>query len=346
MAALGRDGTWDSALSADGFAAIRSVGFEPAGQVFGAAVYYLSATAGVSCPGTAARHLPGDASPEAPGRSRTTLSGPGILGPDTRIARALYEGRRTAIDRMAGECADLGGHGIVGAALQVREIPADSFTAGAVEFTAIGTAVRASGCPPLARPFTADLSGPDFAKLLMAGWVPAGIALGISVAGLHDDLLTTSSGPWGAGNAEVPAYTDLMVRVRQDARGRLEQAVRRTGADGVVVSAMNLHVRSDPCRAHPGGTDHFAEAVITGTAVARFAGRRKTAAPPSLAVLPLDAGDTGQLADRDHGTRSQSPDPTHDRRIHRPLQRAPRALYPDEDTEKILASIRDRLYHV
>jgi uncharacterized protein YbjQ (UPF0145 family) len=87
----------------------------------------------------------------------------------------------------------------------------------------------------------------------------------------------------------VPAYTDLMVQVRQDARIRLEQAVRGLGADGVVVSAMTVHVRSDACRAHAGGTDHFAEAVISGTAVARFADQRKTAPPPSLAVLPLDA---------------------------------------------------------
>ncbi len=288
MAAWRRDGTWDSALSAGGFAAIRSVGFEPAGQVFGAAVYYLSAAAGVSCPGTAARHLPRDTPPGAPGRSPATVPGPGIPGPAARIAQALYEGRRTAIDRMAGECADLGGHGIVGAVLRVTQIPADSFTAGAVEFKVIGTAVRASGCPPLARPFACDLSGPDFARLLMAGWVPAGIALGISVAALHDDLLTTSSGPWGTGNAEVPAYSDLVVQVRQAARSRLEQAVRGLGADGVVVSAMTLHVRSDACRAHPGGTDHFAEAVTTGTAVARFADRRKTALPPSLAVLSLD----------------------------------------------------------
>jgi uncharacterized protein YbjQ (UPF0145 family) len=127
--------------------------------------------------------------------------------------------------------------------------------------------------------------------------VPAGIALGISVAALHDDLLTTGSGPWGTGNAEVPAYTNLLAQVRQDARSRLEQAVRGLGADGVVVSAMSRHVRSDACRAHPGGTDHFAEAVITGTAVARFADRRETALPPSLAVLSLDAGGADRRAD-------------------------------------------------
>jgi uncharacterized protein YbjQ (UPF0145 family) len=288
MAAWRRGGAWDSALSADEFAVIRRVGFEPVGQVFGAAVYYLSATAGVSCPGGARRYLLREGSPEAPGTSATTVSRPGVPGPAARVAQALYNGRRTAIDRMTGECADLGGHGIVDASLQVREIPADSFTAGAIEFTVIGTAVRGRGCPPLARPFATGLSGQDFAKLVMAGWVPAGIALGISVAALHDDLPTTSSGSWGTGNAEVPAYTDLMVEARADARGRLERAVRGLGADGAVVSAVTVQVRSDACRAHPGGTDHFAEAIITGTAVARFAGRRPAAAPPpSLAVLPL-----------------------------------------------------------
>jgi uncharacterized protein YbjQ (UPF0145 family) len=170
----------------------------------------------------------------------------------------------------------------------------------------IGTAVRATGCPPLARPFTTGLSGQDFARLIMDGWVPAGIALGISVAGLHDTLVTTSSGPWGTGNAEAPAYTDLMVYVRQDARSRLERAVRGLGAEGVVVSAMTLHVRSDQCRAHPSGADHFAEAVITGTAVARFAHRRKAARPSSLTVLPLDAGGARQARLRDRRIRSGS----------------------------------------
>jgi uncharacterized protein YbjQ (UPF0145 family) len=97
----------------------------------------------------------------------------------------------------------------------------------------------------------------------------------------------------GAGFAAVrsvglePAYTGLMARARQDARSRLEEAVDGLGADGVVVSAIALHVRSDACQAHSGGTDHFVQAVTTGTAVARFAGQRTTALPPSLVVLQL-----------------------------------------------------------
>jgi uncharacterized protein YbjQ (UPF0145 family) len=282
MAGLARRGAaWGSVLPVDEFAAIRSVGFEPVGQVFGAAVYPLTATAAVTCRGTATPSLVGGASARVAD----------VLGPGARIAQALYDGRRVAIDRMAAECSGLGGHGIVGAALQVTETSGDSFTAATIEFKAIGTAVRASGCPPLPRPFTTELSGQDFAKLLIDGWVPAGIALCISVAGLHDTLVTTSSGPWGTGNTEVPTYTDLMLCVRQDARSRLEQTVRGLGAEGVVVSAMTLRVRSEACKARPGGTDHFVAAVTTGTAVARFADQRKAARPPGLAVLPLDAGD-------------------------------------------------------
>jgi uncharacterized protein YbjQ (UPF0145 family) len=281
-------GSWDSALPVGDFAAIRSVGFEPVGQVFGAAAYYLSTVLGAGCPGTSAESLLRDAPLEAAGTSgRSRAAVHGSAGPAAKVAHGLYEGRRTAIDRMTGRCAELGGHGIVGAAVRVREIPPDGLSAGVLEFTVIGTAVRASGCPPLRRPFAADLSGPDFAKLIMAGWVPAGIALGIAVTGLHDDLATTSSGPWRTANAEIPAYTALLTKVREDARHRLEQAVRSVGADGVVVSAMTVRVRSDACRAHPGGTDHFAEAVTTGTSVARFAGQR-TLARPGLAIMRLD----------------------------------------------------------
>ena len=50
-----RSGTWGSALTTDEFAAIRSVGFEPVGQVLGAAVYNIGYTGGYGCPGAWAR---------------------------------------------------------------------------------------------------------------------------------------------------------------------------------------------------------------------------------------------------------------------------------------------------
>src|ERR1700722_1547111 len=101
MAAVASGGNWGSGLPAGGFAAVRSAGFEPVGQVFGAVVYYLATVAGVSCPGTT--------SPSPP---------VGDDGPAGRLGQSLLGGRRTALERMAAECADLGGHGIVGAALR------------------------------------------------------------------------------------------------------------------------------------------------------------------------------------------------------------------------------------
>ena len=51
MAEIRGSGTWGSALTSDEFAAIRSVGFEAAGQVLGAAVYNIGYTGGYGCPG-------------------------------------------------------------------------------------------------------------------------------------------------------------------------------------------------------------------------------------------------------------------------------------------------------
>jgi len=266
--------------------AIRSVGFEPAGQVFGATVLPFALATGVSCPGTGTRR--GLRPHEAGETGMTIISGSGIRGPVTRIAQARYGGRRTALDRMTAACAHLGGHGVVGASVQVRDIPAEILTAAALEFTVIGTAVRAPGCPPPSRPFACGLPAKDFAKLIMTGWLPVGVVLGISVAARHDDLLVTDRSRWGPANAEVPAYTDLITSVRQDARSQLESEVRGLGADGVVVSAMTVRAHGDACQAHPGGTDHVAEAVITGTAVTRFATQSGTARLASLAVLALD----------------------------------------------------------
>ena len=68
MAALRSSGTWGSALSCQEFAAVGSVGFEPVGQVFGAAVYAAASAGGSSCPGTSGSAGGGMAAP--PGADR------------------------------------------------------------------------------------------------------------------------------------------------------------------------------------------------------------------------------------------------------------------------------------
>jgi uncharacterized protein YbjQ (UPF0145 family) len=255
MAGIRSSGTWGSALSSGEFAAIRSAGFEPVGQVLGAAVYAAGAASGSSCPGS--------------------------FGP---LVQAMYQARHAAIDRMTTECAQLGGHGVVGVRLS-----RGSFPLGGQEFTAIGTAVRAPGAPPgREEPFTSDLSGQDFAKLIMAGWVPAGLALGISIRSRHDDRTTSRQVRWGTGNAEVAGWTELVNESRHEARRQLEGEVRRLGAEGVVIAAMQLRVSERACPVIVGRRDHIVEATLIGTAIARFSRPGRHCAGPALAVMPLD----------------------------------------------------------
>jgi uncharacterized protein YbjQ (UPF0145 family) len=151
--------------------------------------------------------------------------------------------------------------------------------------------VRAPGGVPLKRPFTSDLSGQDFAKLIMAGWVPVGLALGISIGARHDDWLTINQTRWGSGNAEVSGYTDLVNQSRHDARTQLDRDVTRMGADGVVVKTMDMRIRERECPMQEHRRDHIAEVTIIGTATARFTRRAPAGGQQragSLAILSLD----------------------------------------------------------
>jgi uncharacterized protein YbjQ (UPF0145 family) len=279
MAEIQASGTWGSAMSTSEFAAIRSAGFEPAGQVLGAAVYYVGYTGGFNCPGA----WSGYSGYGAPVASVTAVSGDGGFGSYGPMVQTLYEARRTAIARMTEECAELGGHGVVGVTLTIGRFPA-----GGLEFKAIGTAVRAPGVPLARAPFTSSLSGQDFAKLIADGWVPVGLALGISVGARHDDWLTINQTRWGSGNAEVSGYTDLVNQTRHDAREQLERDVARMGANGVVVKSMEMRVRERECPVQEHRRDHIVEATTIGTAIARFSTAPRAAERPSLAILSLD----------------------------------------------------------
>ncbi len=210
----------------------------------------------------------------------SSRGGYGSFGP---LVQTLYQARRTAISRMVAECVELGGHGVVGVQLTIG-----SFPAGGLEFKAIGTAIHAPGAPPLKRPFTSDLSGQDFAKLVHSGWMPAGLALGISVAARHDDWRTVGQTRWSSGNAEVGGWTELVNDARHDARVQLAADVKRIGAEGVVIAEMTMRVRERECPAQEGGHDHVVETVNIGTAIVRLRNHKQRDTPPPLAIMSLD----------------------------------------------------------
>ncbi len=271
--------TWGSALSTQEFNAILGVGFDPVGQVLGTAVFQIGYQGGYGCSGAWSGYL---------GQNMSTDVSSRAWAPFSALVQAMYTARRTALGRAVAECTALGGDGIVGASLKVHR-----FAAGGLEFTALGTAVRARGSVRPRRPFTSHVTGQEFAKLIHAGYVPTGLALGISIASRHDDYRTRAALSRWAGNQEVPGYTQLINNARHDARNQLLKDARQHGGDGVVVDEVDLRIGERECPSYEGQRDHIAEAFLLGTSVARFDRTPRESVPKPLTIMRLDYQKTG-----------------------------------------------------
>jgi uncharacterized protein YbjQ (UPF0145 family) len=261
-------GAWTSLLSAPAAAGLQIAGFDPVGEVMGSIVQQIGWTGYRGCGAYGSVYVNATTT-----SARSQYSG---FGP---YVDALDHGYGTAMGRMVQEAATIGADGIVGVNLTT-----DRLGGSAREFTALGTAVRARSRTRPGRVFSTHLPGQDVAKLVAAGWVPAELVYGIAVAIRHDDWQTRRQSSWGAGNVEVDGYTELVAYTRADARHRFDGHVRRSGADGAIVTSMDLRVwEIEPSEGH---RDHVAEATVFGTALARF--HPETAAPTrSLTFLPL-----------------------------------------------------------
>ena len=263
-------GAWTSLLSAPAAAGLEMVGFDPVGEVMGSMVQRMGWQSYFGC-GSAGWYGAG---------SRTISSGRDPQAGFAPYARALEKGWGAAIGRMVTEAATIGGDGIVGIRLSQNTIGSGNVH----EFTAIGTAVRARCATRPQRVFSTHLPGQDVAKLVLSGWMPADVVLGIAVGIRHDDWNTRQQRTWSAGNVEVDAYTELINQTRADARMLLGRHIRATGAEGAVVADMRLSTwEIEPGEGH---TDHIAQATIVGTAITQF---HRSTTPPSrsLTYLPL-----------------------------------------------------------
>jgi uncharacterized protein YbjQ (UPF0145 family) len=275
-------GTREPALAAGELTAIRSAGFLAIGRVTGGAIFALPTTED-RCPGTWSGH---GLNARGYGAAQTDIStiGGSPDGTLAAVVRAMDQARRAAIGRMAAECAALSGHGVIGARL-TRSLTS-TYTTEYLEYTAIGTAVRAPGTPRLEHPFTADLSGQDFAKLITKGWVPVGLVLGLAIGVRHDDLRTAQETWRYAPNTEIGGLTHLISATRHDARRKLGQEVRGLGAAGVVVTSVDLAIRERECPKSY-GHDRVAEATVAGTAIAGFSPPAQATGLAALTIMRL-----------------------------------------------------------
>jgi uncharacterized protein YbjQ (UPF0145 family) len=293
MQRFAADGVRTSLLDVNGMAAVTGVGLPPVGEVMGCIVEHIGWAGFGGCgwsgwgggfpgpmrmsggiPGTFGGGIAG------PWGGGTVTSGSGArYAGFAPYVDALYRGYDTALARMVTETRAMGADGVVGVRLSVSHLGQDNR-----EFVALGTAVRSAGPQRPARPFVTDLQGADVAKLLHAGWVPVSIAIGISVAIRHDDWATQQQARSWTQNTEVSGYTELVQHVRADARLRFAEHAAGAGADGAIVSGMDLQIwEREPSENH---RDHVAESSVFGTTVARFH-QGRTAPTRALTILPL-----------------------------------------------------------
>ncbi len=263
---------WSSGPDVAELACLRAAGFEPVGRVTGCAVLNFAWwNEDVAAP----RRL----RPLYP-REYNNLD---LWRRASAYAELLYQGRRAAAERMAGQCTALGGDGVVGVRIETALYPGDK---RAREFTATGTALRAAGSLRAASPFLAALTAQDFAKLMHSGWVPADIVVGTACTW---DSWSSGTAPrrWDDGNRELERWTEAVAFAREQARDQMHADAARTGADGVVQGAMETHATVHNLGPWRGAAGYcIAEATLIGTAIAQF---RPTASPqhPSSTVRNL-----------------------------------------------------------
>jgi uncharacterized protein YbjQ (UPF0145 family) len=203
------------------------------------------------------------------------------------VTHALSEAHR----RMLTEARALGADGVLGITRTVTSIGGS-----AREYATLGTAVRYVD-PTLQRdperaPWAATLTGEDCAAAAVAGFRPAGVAFGYSLAIKHEDWqLSQQRSAWV--NQEVDGLTELLTAARADARRSLARESQRAAGGGqVVITSSSLLTSERPCSGEQ--KDVLAEALFVGTVLEQHPGgaRGQEQQGRTLTVLPLTAPTT------------------------------------------------------
>ncbi len=249
---------WTSDLSVNEWHLLRPFGFRPLGLVMGSSYYHIGFTA-------------------------QNRAGMWFSGDVTEVERAMLDVRRQALQRMSMEAEALGANAVVGVRLELKE---PDYGSHEVEFTAFGTAVVLDGEPVPKSPVLCTVDGASFVKLLRAGSIPIGLAMGVCVyyqASSRQDMWQVRS--WV--NQEIPAYTDAVYQTRNRAVRNMWREASALGASGVLAHETKLSVRDVEVERGEGDDrlDHIVEFFTMGTAV------QSTVVPAKFTPkLTIDAG--------------------------------------------------------
>ena len=195
-----------SDLSVSEFVLLEQMGWRPLGLVLGSSIYHVGIQYGALFQNQELEYL----------------------------TAAMYHARESAMSRMEEEADVLGADGVVGVRLEVGGY---AWAENALEFTAIGTAVKApSGTWRTKdnKPFTSDFSVQDFYKLVSStGYIPRELVLGNCVYHIAHQNFMQQMRTIG-NNIELNNYTEAIYEARELAMGRMQAEAESHGADGIV----------------------------------------------------------------------------------------------------------------
>jgi uncharacterized protein YbjQ (UPF0145 family) len=253
-------GFFTSDLSVDEFALVHSLGLRPISQVMGSSVYHVGWQ---QQPGFYGGRQPGGVSQEL-----------------TVVSEAWNTARLRAFSRLEQEAKLVGADAVVGVHVTKG---AHDWAAGAIEYVAVGTAVRADGVEPTERPALSDLSGQDTWKLWQAGYRPLGVVGASTVHYVIPGWSTQqASSYWSSwANQELGDFTRGVYDARETALGRMTAEARKIGAAGVVGVSI----------------EHSAEERETETIGARTVGSRRTDLVVTFHVIGTAIGERRVDAD-------------------------------------------------
>ena len=242
-------GLFTSDLSVDEFLLVKAAGFKPLGFVVGSSIYHIGFQ-------------------QSSWKDSCEME---------VLSQAMYSARELAMTRMEEEADQLGADGIVGVRLDIGRY---EWGADMAEFIAIGTAIKhAEGelhRAPNGRPFTSDLSGQDFYKLLASGHRPVGMVMGSCVYHVAHQSMWKAMKQIGQ-NMEMANFTQALYDARELAMERMQREGEALQAEGIV--AVRLEERSH------GWGSHIIEFFAVGTAIVPL-GAEPGLTSPTL-TLPL-----------------------------------------------------------
>jgi uncharacterized protein YbjQ (UPF0145 family) len=184
------------------------------------------------------------------------------------LSEAWNTARSRAFSRLKQEAQLVGANAVVGVRLTIGR---HDWAAGAIEYVAIGTAVRVKEAGATDALVLTDLSGQDYWKLRQAGYRPLGVVGASTVHYVVPGWSTrrAQSGMWSSwANQELRDFTAGVYDARETALGRMTSEAGEQAAAGVVGVTL---VHSVEEREVDSGGSHRTDLIVTfhvlGTAI-------------------------------------------------------------------------------